>query len=171
MFRPLRKRGATRGKRGGRRRKRRRRIERGGGVTRRSDRELDLERKRDRAEEARRSPAPSEGRRGGFVGGAGGALRVEGGNERSLRAFVFEFYSRRADNTRSRRELRDSCFIREGKRRLRAMHRISMFPSDRRRRRRRRNDARAVRLIPLPLENSNFPLSELPPPPYPRWGA
>ena len=47
----------------------------------RSDRELDLEQKRERVEEAgRRRVAPSG---------------VRGENERSLRAFVFEFYSRR----------------------------------------------------------------------------
>jgi len=84
---------------------------------RRSDRELDLERKRDRAEEAP-GPGASEERRVESVRG-GWRLRVEGRTSVPCERLSLNFI-RDADNTRSRRELRDSCFIREGKRRLRA---------------------------------------------------
>jgi len=84
----------------------------GEGAMRRSDRELDLERKRDRAEEA---PVPPLG---GAAGGGrrelvrgGWRLRVGGKTSVSCERLSLNFI-RDADNTRSRRELRDSCFIR-----------------------------------------------------------
>lgn len=70
----------------------------------RSDRELDLEQRG-----GRRARGRSEAAEGGAFGGE---EKTSVPCERLSLNFI-----RDADNTRFRRELRDSCFIREGKRR------------------------------------------------------